>query len=63
MKIAFVSPDLSPRTGSRRYICELTPRLQNLGHEVKIFTTKLDTQTCFEEYLSLPVEVVGVKVT
>jgi glycosyltransferase involved in cell wall biosynthesis len=61
MKIAFVSPDLSPRTGSRRYICELTPRLQNMGHEVKIFTTKLDLQTCFEEYLSLPVEVVGAR--
>lgn len=35
--------------------------MQNLGHEVKIFTTKLDKQTCFEEYLSLPVEVVGAR--
>jgi glycosyltransferase involved in cell wall biosynthesis len=61
MKIAFVSPDLSPRTGSRRYICELTPCLRNLGHEVKIFTTKLDKQTCFEEYLSLPVEIIGAR--
>ena len=61
MKIAFVSPDLSPRTGSRRYIYEVTPRLQNLGHEVAIFTTKLDKQTCFREYLSLPVEVVGAR--
>jgi glycosyltransferase involved in cell wall biosynthesis len=59
MKIAFASPDLSPRTGSRRFIYEVTPHLQNLGHEVKIFTTKLDRQTCFKEFLSLPVEVVG----
>jgi glycosyltransferase involved in cell wall biosynthesis len=59
MKIALVDPDLSPRTGSRRFIYEITPRLQNLGHEVTIFTTKLDKQICFKEYLSLPVEVVG----
>lgn len=63
MKIAFVDPDLSPRTGSRRFLYEVTPHLQNLGHEVKIFTTKLDRQTCFKEYLSLPVpiEVVGAR--
>jgi glycosyltransferase involved in cell wall biosynthesis len=61
VKIAFVDPDLSPRTGSRRFLYEVTPHLQNLGHEVKIFTTKLDRQTCFEEYLSLPVEVVGAR--
>lgn len=61
MKIAFVDPDLSPRTGSRRFLYEVTPHLQNLGHEVKIFTTKLDRQTCFREYLSLPVEVVGAR--
>ena len=59
VKIAFVDTDLSPRTGSRRFLIEVTPQLQNLGHEVKIFTTKLDRQTCFEEFLSLPVEVVG----
>lgn len=61
MKIAIVDPDLSPRTGSRRFLVEVTPHLQNLGHEVRIFTTKLDKQTCFEEYLSLPVEVVGAR--
>jgi len=61
VKIAFVDPDLSPRTGSRRFLIEVTPHLQNLGHEVKIFTTKLDKQTCFEEYHSLPVEVVGAR--
>jgi len=61
VKIAFVDPDLSPRTGSRRFLYEVTPHLQNLGHEVKIFTTKLDRQTCFREYLSLPVEVVGAR--
>jgi glycosyltransferase involved in cell wall biosynthesis len=61
MKIAIVDPDLSPRTGSRRFLIEVTPHLQNLGHEVKIFTTKLDRQTCFEEYLSLPVEIVGAR--
>ena len=61
MKIAVVDPDLSPRTGSRRFLIEITPHLQNLGHEVKIFTTKLDKQTCFEEYRSLPVEIVGAR--
>ena len=61
MKIALVDPDLSPRTGSRRFLYEVTPHLQNLGHEVKIFTTKLDRQTCFKAYLSLPVEVVGAR--
>jgi glycosyltransferase involved in cell wall biosynthesis len=61
VKIAIVDPDLSPRTGSRRFLYEVTPHLQNLGHEVKIFTTKLDRQTCFKEYLSLPVEVVGAR--
>jgi glycosyltransferase involved in cell wall biosynthesis len=61
VKIAIVDPDLSPRTGSRRFLIEVTPHFQNLGHEVKIFTTKLDKQTCFEEYHSLPVEVVGAR--
>jgi len=61
VKIAFVDPDLSPRTGSRRFLYEVTPHLQNLGHEVRIFTTKLDKQICFKEYLSLPVEVVGAR--
>ena len=61
MKIAFVDPDLSLRTGSRRFICDVTPHLQSLGHKVEIFTTKLDRQTCFEEFLSLPVEVIGAR--
>lgn len=32
-----------------------------MGHKVKIFTTKLDEEICFQEYLSLPVEVVGAR--
>lgn len=50
--------DLSPRSGSRRFLFEATPRLNKLGHEVRIFTTKLDTEMCYPEILQLPVEVV-----
>jgi glycosyltransferase involved in cell wall biosynthesis len=50
--------DLSPRSGSRRFLFEATPRLQKQGHEVKIFTTKLDREICYPELLNLPIEVV-----
>lgn len=53
--------DLSPRTGSRRFTYEVTRRLQSLGHEVKLFTSRLNEHECFEEYLSLPVTVVPEK--
>jgi glycosyltransferase involved in cell wall biosynthesis len=56
-----VDEDLSPRTGSRRFTCELTRQLQSRGHEVKIFTTKLDTRKCFQEYLGMPIHVVPGK--
>ena len=61
MKIAFVDEDLSPRTGSRRFTIEVTRQLQSLGHEVKIFTTMLDKEKCFHEYLSMPIEIVPYK--
>ncbi len=51
--------DLSPRSGSRRFLFEATPRLNKLGHDVRIFTTKLDTKMCYPEILQLPVEVVA----
>ena len=53
--------DLSPRTGSRRFTCEVTRQLQSQGHEVEIFTTKLDTRKCFQEYLGMPIHVVPEK--
>lgn len=59
LRIAFVDKDLSLRTGSRRFTCEVARELQDLGHEVKIFTSSLDTRKCFGEYLSLPVEVIS----
>ena len=61
MKIAFVDEDLSPRTGSRRFTCEVTRRLKSRGHEVEIFTSKLDTKKCFQEFLELPVNLVPEK--
>ena len=48
---------MSPRTGSRRFTCEVASQLQAMGHEVGIFTSRLDTQSCFRKCLSLPVEV------
>jgi glycosyltransferase involved in cell wall biosynthesis len=59
LKIAFIDEDLSPRTGSRRFTCEVTRELQNMGHEVKILTGKMNTRTCFREYLSIPMELVS----
>jgi len=59
MRIAFIDEDLSLRTGSRRFTYEVTRQLQMLGHKVNVFTTKMDRQTCFKKYLSLPVEVVS----
>jgi glycosyltransferase involved in cell wall biosynthesis len=59
LKIAFVDEDLSPRTGSRRFTYEVTRQLQNRGHEVKVFTTKLDEEKCFREFLSMSVEVIS----
>ena len=56
-----IQEDLSIRSGSRRFICEATPRLEGLGHRVKIFTSKMNKKTCFEEFLHLPVEVVPVE--
>ena len=62
LKIAFVDEDLSQRTGSRRFTCDVTRQLQRLGHEVEVFTTKLDARKCFQEYLAMPVHVVPGKV-
>jgi len=59
LKIAIIDDDLSPRTGSRRFTYEVTRELNNVGHEVKIFTTFLDKDKCFKEYLSMPIEVVS----
>jgi len=59
LKIAFIDEDLSPRTGSRRFTYEVTRELLNMGHEVKILTAKMDTETCFREYLSMPIELVS----
>lgn len=50
--------DLSPRSGSRRFLFEATPRLEKLGHSLRVFTTKLNPKTCYPEILQLPVEVV-----
>ena len=59
LKIAFVDEDLSLRTGSRRFTYEVARQLQTLGHEVKVFTDKLDKKTCFPEYLSMPIEMLS----
>ncbi len=59
LKIAMIDDDLSPRTGSRRFTYEVTRELNNAGHEVKVFTTVLDKEICFKEYLSMPIEVVS----
>lgn len=61
LKIGMIWEDLSPRSGSRRFLFEATPRLEKLGHEVKIFTAKLDKKACYPEILQLPVEVVPKK--
>ncbi len=61
MKIAFIDEDLSPRTGSRRFTFEVASELKKRGHEVGIFTTNLDRSSCFEAYLSLPVQVFSKK--
>jgi len=57
LRIAFVDVDMSLRTGSRRFTCEVACQLQGMGHEVGIFTSRLDTQRCFRKVLSLPVYV------
>lgn len=61
LKIAFIERDLSPRSGSRRFIYEVTNCLEAMAHTVRIFTTRLDKKTCFPEFLSIPVEVVPVE--
>jgi glycosyltransferase involved in cell wall biosynthesis len=57
LKIAFVDEDLSRRTGSRRFTFEVARELGKRGHDVSVFTTRLDRNTCFGAYLSLPVQV------
>jgi len=59
LKIAIIDDDLTPRTGSRRFTYEVTRELNNAGHQVKLFTTVLDRDKCFKEYLSMPIEVVS----
>jgi len=61
VKIAFVDEDLSLRTGSRRFTFEVAGELKKRGHEVGLFTTNLDRNSCFEAYLSLPVHVFSEK--
>jgi glycosyltransferase involved in cell wall biosynthesis len=61
LKIAFVDEDLSQRTGSRRFTCEVAHQLKTLGHEVEIYTTKLDTRKCFQEFLRMPIHLVPGK--
>lgn len=58
MRISIIESDLSPRTGSRRFVYEVTHRLLAAGHQVKVFTNKLDSKTCFKQLLTLPIEVV-----
>lgn len=57
MKFAFIDEDMSPRTGSRRFTCEVAGQLSSMGHEVRIFTLRMDRRTCFRKCLSLPVDV------
>jgi len=57
VKIAFIDEDLSPRTGSRRFTFEVATELKKRGHEVGLFTTNLNKNSCFDTYLSLPVHV------
>jgi len=59
LRIAFFDEDLSPRTGSRRFTYEVASQLLRLGHKVDIFTTRLDKESCFRSYLSLPVHVLS----
>ncbi len=61
MKIAMIEEDFSIRSGSRRFIAEATPKLEAVGHEVNLFTLRMDAEKCFPELLRLPVEVVPVK--
>ena len=61
LRIAFVDNDLSKRTGSRRFTYEVARQLENMGHKVKIFTTRMNKQRCFEGFLSLPVETLSEK--
>ncbi len=48
---------MSLRTGSRRFTCEVASQLLAMGHEVRIFTLRMDKRTCFSKCLSLPVHV------
>jgi len=61
LKIVFVDEDLSLRTGSRRFTFEVARELRKRGHDVSLFTTKLDRNTCFGAYLSLPVRIFSRK--
>ncbi len=56
-----IEEDLSIRSGSRRFISEATPRLEALGHEVKLFTLRMNEKICFPELLKLGVETMPVK--
>jgi len=59
MNIAMIEEDLSLRSGSRRLMCEIPRHLGELGHTVKLFSTRLNPKTCFPGLLSLPVEIVS----
>lgn len=61
LKIAFIEKDLSPRSGSRRFIYEVTNYLNARKHKTRCFTLKLDEKKCFPEFLSIPVEVVPIE--
>jgi len=61
LKIAFIEKDLSPRSGSRRFIYEVARYLNARKHKVRCFTLRLDEKICFPEFLSMPVEVVPIE--
>jgi glycosyltransferase involved in cell wall biosynthesis len=63
LKIAFVDEDLSQRSGSRRFTYEVARQLLSIGHEVEIYTTKLDTRKCFQEFLQMPIHLVPKRKT
>ncbi|GMK57603.1 hypothetical protein CspeluHIS016_0404370 [Cutaneotrichosporon spelunceum] len=60
LRIGFVHPDLGIG-GAERFVVDAAVALQNLGHEVVMFTSRHDPARCFEETRNgtLPVHVLG----
>lgn len=62
MRVGIIHTALDGRGGGDRQVLELANELQKLGHDLTLYTVRLDRERCFQDLLE-PLEVVPVPKT